>query len=140
MKGDNRQEGPREKTEGQWGGEESRGSKGGNGLLYQTPEISNRPREFAWELWERHDKHQTQEYPMYALAYCAGKPMGSSVPGVEVERKEKSGTNYRGWRGGSACGVPVYVRATSPRPIVAIVHSLALYLTHHSMTTPASPC
>ncbi|KYN00784.1 hypothetical protein ALC62_08467 [Cyphomyrmex costatus] len=97
MKGDNGQEGPREKTEDQWGGEESRGSKGGNGLLYQTPEISNRPREFAWELWERHDKHQTQEYPMYALAYCAGKSMGSSVPGVEVERKEKRGTNCRGW-------------------------------------------
>ncbi|KYQ56779.1 hypothetical protein ALC60_04378 [Trachymyrmex zeteki] len=98
MKGDNGQEGPREKTEGQWGEEESRGSKGGNGLLYQTPKISNRPREFAWELWERHDKHQTQEYPMYALAYCAGKPVGSSVPGVEVERKEKRGTNCRGWR------------------------------------------
>ncbi|KYN11803.1 hypothetical protein ALC57_15944 [Trachymyrmex cornetzi] len=97
MKGDNGQEGPGEKTEGQWGGEESCGSKGGNGLLYQTPEISNRPREFAWELWERHDKHQTQEYPMYALAYCARKPVGSSVPGVEVEREEKSGTNYRGW-------------------------------------------
>ncbi|KYM86664.1 hypothetical protein ALC53_03814 [Atta colombica] len=66
-----------------------------------SPEISNRPREFAWELWERHDKHQTQEYPMYALAYCAGKPVGSSVLGVEVERKEK---------GGSACGVPAYTR------------------------------
>ncbi|KYN32809.1 hypothetical protein ALC56_12874 [Trachymyrmex septentrionalis] len=34
MKGDNGQEGPREKTEGQWGGEESRGSKGGNGIKY----------------------------------------------------------------------------------------------------------
>ena len=98
-----------------------------------SPEISNRPREFAWELWERHDKHQTQEYPMYALAYCAGKPVGSSVLGVEVERKEKSGTNYRGWRevdplvrGGSSS-----VHATSPRLIVlAIVHSLALHLTH----------
>jgi len=34
-KGDNTQEGPRgegEDTEGQWGGEESRGSEGGNGL------------------------------------------------------------------------------------------------------------
>lgn len=41
-----------------------------------SPEISNRPREFAWELWERHDKQQTQEYPMYVLAYCAGKPVG----------------------------------------------------------------
>lgn len=42
MKGDNGQEGPREKTEGQWGEEESRGSKGGNGLLYQTPSETSR--------------------------------------------------------------------------------------------------
>jgi len=42
MKGDNGQEGPGEKTEGQWGGEESRGSEGGNGLLYQTPGETSR--------------------------------------------------------------------------------------------------
>lgn len=42
IKGDNGQEGHREKTEGQWGGEESRGSEGGNGLLYQTPGETSR--------------------------------------------------------------------------------------------------
>lgn len=42
IKGDNGQEGHREKTEGQWGEEESRGSEGGNGLLYQTPGETSR--------------------------------------------------------------------------------------------------
>lgn len=41
-KGDNGQEGHREKTEGQWGRGESCGSEGGNGLLYQTPAETSR--------------------------------------------------------------------------------------------------
>lgn len=74
-----------------------------------SPEISNRPREFAWELWERHDKHQTQEYPMYALAYCAGEARGvfraRSRGRAKGKERDKTIVDIGVVRGRSARGV-----------------------------------
>jgi len=94
-----------------------------------SPEISNRPREFAWELWERHDKHQTQEYPMYALAYCAGETRGvfrARSRGRKEKREKPSWTS--GLREMDPLSNAHYVQVTLPRPIVLaiVVRSLAL--------------
>ncbi|KAF7414877.1 hypothetical protein HZH68_003366 [Vespula germanica] len=35
-----------------------------------SPERCNKPRVFSRELWEQYSKYQTQEYPMYMVAYC----------------------------------------------------------------------
>lgn len=78
-----------------------------------SQEIGNRgPREFAWELWERHGKRQTQEYPMYRGSILrSGKgPWGISCQESRPSEGSEGDAIVAGWRVGGGTHARMYVR------------------------------
>ncbi|KAL2747801.1 hypothetical protein V1477_003696, partial [Vespula maculifrons] len=54
-----------------------------------SPERCNKPRVFSRELWEQYSKYQTQEYPMYMVAYCRRDSWGFPCEKSAVQTVEK---------------------------------------------------